>query len=74
MNDFQPHLSQPYLSVRGQFEAFTGANTTQGAFNQLSGSVYNLKSSYELPNDMYRAVSSMEFNARQQLGGLEQRF
>ncbi len=70
---YESHLSHPYNSFRGQYDAFMNGNTSQGSYNALSGSAYNLKSSYELPDNMYRAVNSMMYNARQQLGGLESR-
>lgn len=70
---YQQHLSQPYLSFRSQYDTFMNGNTSVSSYNQLSGSAYNLKSSYQLPNPMYRAVNSMMHNARQHLGGLESR-
>ena len=74
MNNYQPHLNQPYLNVRNQYDAFMNGNTSVGSYNQLSGSIYNLKSSYQLPNQMYNAVNAMQNNAYNHLGGLEQKF
>jgi len=70
---FDPKLSQPYLSIRSQYDA-TFNSPTQGFYNQLSGSIYEFKSSNTLPNDMYNSLNNMQQNYGNQLGGLEKKF
>lgn len=68
---YEPHLNQPYLNVRGQYDAFMNGNASTGSYNQLAGSIYELKNSYTLPNSMYDSVNQMQQRASNQIGGLE---
>lgn len=69
---FSSHLSQPYQSIRSSYDClFESPNV--GRLNGLRGSIYNLKSSYELPDRMYDQVNRWDRWAERTIDGLERR-
>lgn len=67
---FEKELSQPYQAIKNHYDASFNSPTQQN-FNHLQNSIYNLKSSFTLPNDMYNSVNNMQNSLGNQLGGLE---
>jgi hypothetical protein len=69
---YRKELSPSYLNIRGMYDARFDS-PTPSAYNELSGAINNMKTSYTLPNNMYDALNTMQQNFGQQLGGLERK-
>jgi len=69
---FDPKLSQSFCQIRDMYDSGFDSPTI-GTFNKLSNSIYEIKSTNMLPDNMYNSLNDMQSSFLNQLDGLEKK-